>query len=77
MDSPRRPRASFSKGNVLARGPGTLSHPAVRVFCKGWEKEYLGAGMGFLIHNILWPRGQRNVKNPMASLAFQGRLKAS
>ena len=37
------------------------------------EKEYLGAGMGFLIHNILWPRGQRNVKNPMASLAFQGR----
>ena len=29
--------------------------------------------MGFLIHNILWPRGQRNVKNPMASLAFQGR----
>ena len=40
------------------------------------EKEYLGAGMGFLIHNILWPRGQRNVKNPMASLAFQGRLKA-
>ena len=71
MDSPRRPRASFSKGNVLARGPGTLS-PRLKPGVILDEKEYLGAGMGFLIHNILWPRGQRNVKNPMASLAFQG-----
>jgi len=46
MDSPRRPRASFSKGNVLARGPGTLS-PRLKPGVILDEKEYLGAGMGF------------------------------
>jgi len=72
MDSPRRPRASLVK-EMCSPVDQVLFLPGCRPGVILDEKEYLGAGMGFLIHNILWPRGQRNVKNPMASLAFQGR----
>ena len=47
MDSPRHARASFSKGIVLARGPGTLSPSLYKGPSRLDEKEYLGAGMGF------------------------------
>ena len=73
MDSPRRPRASFSKGNVLARGPGTLSllilHPAHRA----GEKEYLGRRDGIFNSQHSLASRPKECKNPMASLAFQGR----